>query len=211
MGSPLPKGAVDSQEINFFFHIPKPLARNFRAVVFAALGTLMLGKEDCTMSDRRSTSSALNGAKSKGPVTTESKSRYSRNGEKHGMYSKTVVRRNESQAAFDELRRAYHADLSHADRLQAALADQMVAAVWRTRRIERFEAAAIENALQNAEFESAGRSLAALCGFLSAQSRAFNRALRKLRRCQEGRGLNSKIRATNLNLLWCSKMRTPLK
>jgi hypothetical protein len=37
------------------------------------------------------------------------------------MYSKTVVLRNESQKAFDEFRRAYHANFSPTDRLQAAL------------------------------------------------------------------------------------------
>ncbi len=145
----------------------------------------MLGKEHRTMSDLRSITSAINGAKSRGPISTEGKARSARNGEKHGMYSKAVVLRSESQDAFDELRRAHHAKFNPADRLQSVLVDQMAAAVWRTRRIERFEATALDSALQDAEFESAGRSLAALCGFRSAQSRAFNHAFRKLRRCQE--------------------------
>lgn len=140
----------------------------------------MLGKEPHTMSDRRSITSALNGAKSRGPITAEGKGRSSRNAQKHGLYSKAIVLRHESAEAFEELHRSYHADFAPTDRFEAVQVDRMAAATWRLRRLNSLADAAIDDAFADLDSDAPARVLADLCEFQSAQSRAYDRAFRNL-------------------------------
>jgi hypothetical protein len=59
------------------------------------------------MRNLRSRTSAINGARSKGPTSLEGKARSARNAEKHGMYSGAVVLHHESKEEFARLRDSY--------------------------------------------------------------------------------------------------------
>ena len=86
------------------------------------------------MEDRRSLTSAINGAQSHGPTSPEGKARSARNAEKHGMYSSAVVLSHESQEEFALLQERYYQRFHPASQPEADLVDQMIAATWRLRR-----------------------------------------------------------------------------
>ena len=108
------------------------------------------------------------------------------------MSSKPVVLRHESPEAFDQLRRALHTEYAPTDRFQAALVDQMAAARWLILRAERLEDEAITAALDHGAFAEAVSTLGTCAGVHAVQTRAFQRALRLLRRCQERAALKTK-------------------
>lgn len=78
----------------------------------------------------------LNGAKSRGPVTTEGKARSARNAIKHGFTAQpaSIVTMFESQPRFVELRDEYYAHFQPSDPVERDLVDQMICAQWRLRR-----------------------------------------------------------------------------
>ena len=78
-------------------------------------------------------SSRANGALSRGPKTAEGKLRSAGNRCTHGLYSKRVVLKSESQQEFDDLREQYIAELHPQNALEFALILQMAAARWRIR------------------------------------------------------------------------------
>jgi hypothetical protein len=131
------------------------------------------------MPDRRSLTSALNGRKSKGPVTPEGKARSARNAEKHGIYSHHIALGPEDIAALEKLRHEFRAHFQPKGRNQSRLVDIMAAAVWRRNRLMAIETATFEQILADPNHKSTGRLLADLCGFQSRESRAFHFALER--------------------------------
>jgi len=159
------------------------------------------------VSDRRAITSPLNGAQSQGPVTPEGKLRSSRNAQKHGMYSSSIVLVHESPEAYEALRQKYLAELTPTSQIQIDLVDQMVAAMWRLRRLAAMETAALDHAVDahraqvdatyidlDAEtrahlafdkINTSSPSLSSYNRFQSSQIRIYDRSLRNLRLLQE--------------------------
>ena len=89
----------------------------------------------------RAEASRRNGAKSCGPKTPEGKARSAQNALKHGLRAqKHTVLPSEDAAAFKALEAALIEELAPDGALQSALAQRVVAAVWRLERAERLEA-----------------------------------------------------------------------
>ena len=157
--------------------------------------------------DRRSLTSAVNGALSNGPTSPEGKARSARNGETHGMYSSAVLLHHESQDQFAILRESYYQRFLPASQPESDLVDQMIAATWRLRRIGALESAAVDHAMdsQRAEldvtysnlqpetrahfaFEKLHRdsgTMAAYQRFQASQIRIYDRAFRNLQTLQK--------------------------
>ncbi len=90
----------------------------------------------CTTSSRvRIRSSRTNGALSRGPKTAAGKLRSSGNRCTHGLFSKRVVLKSESQQEFDDLRRQFIAKFHPQNDLELGWIEEMAAAKWRSRRI----------------------------------------------------------------------------
>ena len=97
--------------------------------------------------DKQNHASRINGAKSKGPVTEAGKQKSANNATSHGLSGNSghiVLLRNESQAIFDAYTRAFEARFLPIDLVETEFVHQMVASVWRLRRIEAAETAIIE-------------------------------------------------------------------
>ena len=160
-----------------------------------------------SVTDRRSITSAANGAKSKGPVTQEGKIRSSRNAEKHGAYSSAVVLNHESLEEYETLSQRYHREFAPDNQSQADLVEQMLASVWRIRRLGALESAAIDHAVdaQRSQLDAAydnldpetrahfaydrlttsSPTLVVYNRFQASQDRIYDRALRNLRLLKE--------------------------
>ena len=158
------------------------------------------------MEDRRSLTSAINGALSHGPTSPEGKARSARNAEKHGIYSSAVLLHHESKEAFDLLQEGYYQRFHPASQPETDLVDQMVAATWRLRRITAVESAAIDHAMEAQRSKLDGTykvldpetrthlafeklhldsgAMAAYQRFQAAQIRQYDRAFRNLRTLQ---------------------------
>ena len=110
----------------------------------------------------KSEASRINGAKSNGPLTPETKATSAANSLKHGATSSRVVLKHESQAEFDELKNSFIHRLRPADTLEDELVHEMAAARWRLRRIEAMESAlfdkAIEDQLENPDNDDPARA-----------------------------------------------------
>jgi len=74
---------------------------------------------------RQIESARINGAKSRGPKTTEEKRRSSMNARKHGLTSTTLANDPESQSDLHVLVAEYVADLRPASPAELSLAQQM--------------------------------------------------------------------------------------
>ncbi|MEO7652910.1 MAG: hypothetical protein ABIZ80_20805 [Bryobacteraceae bacterium] len=97
----------------------------------------------------KSETSRVNGAKSKGPKTPETKQISSRNALRHGLTSRhTIVLECEDKAEFDELHAAFYAFWRPSNIVEQDLVDDMVAARWRLRRLSTIETAAIDTEVQ---------------------------------------------------------------
>jgi hypothetical protein len=93
----------------------------------------------------RAEASRRNGAKSKGPKTSEGKARSAQNALRHGLRAqKHVVLPSESAAEFAALEAALLEELAPEGALQSVLAQRVVAAAWRLSRAERLEAELFE-------------------------------------------------------------------
>ena len=87
--------------------------------------------------------SRRNGAKSKGPITDEGKSRSSLNGITHGLAGSAIVLEGESQEKWQELLAACIQELQPETELERELVDEIAAARWRIRRCRTVETAMI--------------------------------------------------------------------
>ncbi len=157
-------------------------------------------------SKTKSESARINGAKSRGPVTPEGKSRSSRNALRHGLTAAFTLLVSESQPDFELFLDAYIHRYQPADAVEMDLVQSMAIARWRLRRMANLEASLLENEvlLTTAEindqlngiddgnrlayaFEKLareGRSLALLSRYETALNRQFERALKQLNEVQ---------------------------
>jgi hypothetical protein len=85
-----------------------------------------------------------NGAKSRGPITSEGKLASSRNATTHGMLSGTIVLKGESEERFNALLADLHAELQPQTTVEITLVENMAVARWRQLRIWGIEKANME-------------------------------------------------------------------
>ena len=98
---------------------------------------------------RRIDASRANGARSRGPATTEGQERSSANAIRHGLLAKCVVLENESGPCFDDLVSQHTARFAPADGVEFGMIEEMAAAYWRMRRAWAIENRLMEKALRN--------------------------------------------------------------
>ena len=92
-------------------------------------------------SDRQIAANRLNAQRSTGPSTPAGKARVSSNALKHGLTGREVVLPNENPDDFDSFRAGLLTSLDPQGALEGALAEKIVADLWRLRRIPIIEAA----------------------------------------------------------------------
>jgi len=97
------------------------------------------------ISEKHSQQARINGARSKGPKTARGKAFSSRNAMRHGLLSKVVVLRNESQDGFRQLFDAYADRFAPLDDVEIGLIEEMVAAYWHLRRAFAVETRTLDN------------------------------------------------------------------
>ena len=141
-----------------------------------------------------------NALKSTGPKTPEGKARSAMNALKHGILSRKLLLPDEDQAAFEEFRTSLMGRLDFEGEMEALLADRVVAAAWRLRRMQAAEVSILVQERVNWSGEDRGLGYAfmrgdavnRLCRYESALERAFYRALNALERRRiarrEGKG-----------------------
>ena len=95
------------------------------------------------LTPRKITANRANARRATGPRTAAGKQRSSANATRHGLLARRVLLFDEDADRLEALRRGIVADLAPRGALEEALAERVVAAVWRLRRAERFETAAI--------------------------------------------------------------------
>jgi hypothetical protein len=91
-------------------------------------------------SDKQAEANRRNARKSTGPKTPEGKDAVRLNAVKHGLLSKDVLLPGEDEAALRELGERLLAELQPVGELEELLVEQIIAAVWRLRRLRRVEA-----------------------------------------------------------------------
>jgi hypothetical protein len=161
----------------------------------------------------RSEASRINGAKSYGPVTPAGKARSALNSRKHGLCAKLFLLPLEDPSAFEELHAAYLEEFAPQSVAEQDCVEEMVAAVYRQRRLWALEAASITNHMDvmasevDEKYESIPhvnrialafdyRAAAKLTPELYLRydahfSRAFDRALKRLENIRKLRAANS--------------------
>jgi hypothetical protein len=93
----------------------------------------------------RSEAARLNGSKSRGPVTEAGKARSARNAMKHGLTAKSFLLPLEDPSAFEELHAAYLEEFSPQSIAEQDCVEEMVAAVYRQRRLWALDTASLIN------------------------------------------------------------------
>jgi hypothetical protein len=121
----------------------------------------------------------------------------------HGVFAESLVLRNESREAFDQLRTHYYSEFQPEGILESEMVDQLIQSVWRQRRLWNIERSLIDTRIEamrpavDAEYkhvdhaartsmaytELADRSNALACAHRqeARMRRAFHRALAELR------------------------------
>ena len=90
--------------------------------------------------------SRRNGARSRGPLSDETRSKVARNALKHGLTSATIVLDGEDPERFQELLDDLLADFSPQTSLEFCAIEEMAAAKWRQRRAWHIETVALNEA-----------------------------------------------------------------
>ena len=96
------------------------------------------------MSDRRMLANRTNASKSTGPQTIEGRATASRNALRHGLRSNQVLLDGEDPEEFAELQADLLDALAPVGAIELSLAERIVIAIWRQRRLARAESAALE-------------------------------------------------------------------
>jgi hypothetical protein len=107
------------------------------------------------MSQSKSDTARLNGAKSKGPKTPEGKARSSRNAVRHGLTAGFPLLDHELSDEFQSFLDAYIDRYRPSDVVELDLVQTMAIARWRLRRIAAMETALFENKMLTSEEEIA--------------------------------------------------------
>jgi len=95
-------------------------------------------------SQRRIDASRANGAKSRGPVTPEGRARSNMAAVTHGLRSRTVLLKNESEEDFNALHDLLVDHFQPANPYETDLVERLVAARWRLDRVSSMETALLE-------------------------------------------------------------------
>jgi len=118
------------------------------------------------MSDRWLAANRENAQKSTGPRTPEGKARCAKNPCKHGILAKQVVVAHVDGAdaiEFEQLLESLHNQFQPHDAIEHVLVDRVASCYWRLRRAQRYEAGALNDALEQDQFDAfPGRFVAAL-------------------------------------------------
>ena len=94
---------------------------------------------------RRILASQANGARSKGPVSTEGKQRSAQNATTHGLLSSHLVMKDESAEGFETVLNDHLTRLQPADGVEFGMVEELAAAHWRGRRALAIETRMLEN------------------------------------------------------------------
>ena len=97
--------------------------------------------------ERRIRASQWNGAKSRGPVTSEGRLKSSANSARHRLLSETIVLENEIPQAFADLLAGLTREFNPRSEAQLALVETMAVSRWRQARIWAIERATLESAI----------------------------------------------------------------
>jgi hypothetical protein len=92
-------------------------------------------------SERQNAANRANALHSTGPKTPKGKAAVRLNAFRHGLLARDAVLPGEDADAFEDLRNQVRADLSPMGPIEELLADRVVNAVWRLRRLARAETA----------------------------------------------------------------------
>jgi hypothetical protein len=92
-------------------------------------------------SDRQKLANRANARRSTGPKSPTGKRAVRLNGLRHGLLSRDVVLPGEDAEGFEKHRNAVRSELAPSGPLEGFLADRVVNAIWRLRRLERAEVA----------------------------------------------------------------------
>ena len=104
------------------------------------------------MSDLKINASRKNGKKSEGPITPEGRARSSSNAIKNGIFSQKRFIEGEDPAEYAMLLEQLARDLNAEGLLEYFFVDEMAMAMWRKRRLNQAEAAAIGKSRANFTF-----------------------------------------------------------
>jgi hypothetical protein len=96
-------------------------------------------KAEKMTSERQKAANRANARHSTGPKTTEGKAAVRLNALRHGLLTRDVVLPEEDADAFEELFNQVRANFSPVGPIEEFLADRVVNAMWRLRRLERAE------------------------------------------------------------------------
>jgi hypothetical protein len=119
---------------------------------------------------------------STGPRTDAGKAASAQNATKHGLLSRQVVLPDENEKEFDEFRARLIEDLFPIGELEAVLAERIVFASWRLRRVVRLEAMVIRGQINSMLGLSEDESLEdKICTAMIRDSKSGNQ-LERLRR-----------------------------
>jgi len=152
-------------------------------------------------SERQKAANRANARHSTGPKTSEGIAAVRLNAVRHGLLTRDVVLPEEDAGAFEDLFNQVRANLSPVGPIEEFLADRVVNAMWRLRRLERAETALFHRletnrlsiqmlaALHGQAIDEAkeGDALANLARYERSLERSFHRALDELRRIQDKR------------------------
>jgi hypothetical protein len=143
-----------------------------------------------TVSERRLEANRRNAARSTGPRTPEGKTVVALNAVKHGLLSREVLIKGESEAELVEFARRLRAQLAPIGELERLLVDRVVSGAWRLRRLVYLEAALLsgEQKPEDAFKGYRRESMAHLSRYEAGVERSLYRALAELHRLQAERG-----------------------
>ncbi len=130
-------------------------------------------------SEKQKAASRANGAKSRGPVTSEGRLRSSRSSIERGMLARTVVLDRESRPRFDALMTSLQAELRPEATTENPLIHKMTVSHWRLMRLWGMERSGFSNQVNDAGPPDArgGKSVVHLNEYEMRFDRQFTRAL----------------------------------
>jgi hypothetical protein len=99
-----------------------------------------LRKGEIMTSDKKADANRRNALKSTGPKTPEGKAAVRLNAVKHGLLSRGIVLPGEDETALKELGERLQDEWQPVGVMEGLLVEQIIAAVWRLRRLRRVEA-----------------------------------------------------------------------
>lgn len=131
-----------------------------------------------------------NALHSTGPRTVEGKSRSAANATRHGLTGNFSVLPSESQSDFDELLAGYQAEFHPQGHHQNHLVSEMAQARWRMARVDRLEAQAFNDCLDDAALLTAITSdrsgaFASLRRYRASAEKTYHKAHRELLAAQQ--------------------------